>query len=243
MTRATLARHSVAARVLHALNALLIIVLLVTGLALGDLLAGSMVVMLGGHSAVNATHQFLGLAFVMVWTGLLLVLPGGLGQLLRDTVYFCRSELRWPLDFLRFSLWPRHYPAPFHDGRLDPAQRVIFIGIIAAVSLVSISGMYLYLTPPFGRLMLANAIRLHIGAAWLLIGCVCIHVAMGSGLLRTHRGILSAMFGDGRVKVTLARALWPGWARRQSDIGSASPTASAARCDKSPPADRHPHGD
>lgn len=238
MTRATLARHSFAARVLHALNALLIIVLLVTGLALGDFLAGRMALWLGGHSAVNATHQLLGLAFVIAWTALLLALPDGLDRLLRDTVYFRRSELRWPLDFLRFALWPRRYPAPFHDGRLDPAQRVVFIGIIAAVALLSISGVYLYLAPPFGRLMLANAIRLHSAAAWLLIGCVCIHIAVGSGLLRTHRGLVTAMLGDGRVAVTLARALWPGWARRQSDLESAAPQAAAVDCGKSPPADR-----
>lgn len=234
MTRATLARHSFAARVLHALHALLIIVLLVTGLALGDFLAGRMALLLGGHSAVNVTHQLLGLAFVIAWTALLLVLPGALGRLLRDTVYFRRRELRWPLDFLRFSLWPRRYPVPFHDGRLDPAQRVIFIGIIAAVALVSISGVYLYLAPPFGRLMLANAIRLHVAAAWLLIGCVCIHVAAGSGLLRTHRGLVTAMFGNGRVAVTLARALWPGWARHQADMESAAPPAAATRCEKTP---------
>ena len=238
MTRATLARHSFAARVLHALNALVIIVLLVTGLALGDLLVGRMVLLLGGHSTVNATHQFLGLAFVSAWTALLLALPGGLGRLLRDTVYFRRRELRWPLDFLRFSLWPRRYPAPFHDGRLDPAQRVIMIGIFAAVALVSISGVYVYLTPPFGRMMLANAIRLHIAAAWLLIGCVCIHIAVGSGLLRTHRGLVTAMFGNGRVAATLARTLWPGWARRQTDMDSDAPPAAATRCEKSPPADR-----
>ena len=237
MTRATLARHSFAARVLHALHALLIIVLLVTGLALGDVLAGRMVLLLGGHSAVNATHQFLGLAFVIAWTALLLVLPNALGRLLRDAVHFRRRELRWPIDFLRFSLWPRRYPAPFHDGRLDPAQRVIFVGIIAAATLLSISGVYLYLSPPFGRAILANAIRLHIAAAWLLVGCVCIHVAAGSGLLRTHRGLVTAMFGNGRVAVTLARALWPGWALRQTDMESATPPPADTRCENSPPAD------
>ena len=235
MTSAKLARHSLGARVLHALDALVIMVLLASGLALGELLGEQIVALFGGHLLVNATHQLLGLAFVIAWVLLVLAMPDRVHGLLRDTVYFRRRELRWPLDFLRFSLWPRRFAPPFHDGRFDPAQRVIFISTIVALALMGVSGVYLYLAPPLGRMMLAYAIRIHIATAWVLIGCLCIHAVAGSGLLRTHRGLATAMFGDGRVAVALARTLWPGWSRRQASIELAALPAAAAHAEKASP--------
>lgn len=216
MKSATLPRHGCGTRALHLANALVVIVLLVTGLALGDVLAERVVAVLGGHLRVNDTHRVLGLAFAAALVLVASFLPGRVSRLLRDTVYFRRGEWRWPLQFLRFCLSPGRHPAPFHDGRFDPAQRVVFCAIILSVVVVSATGVYLYWTPPLGRTVLGYAIRIHIAAAWLLIGCLCVHILAGSGLLRTHRGLVTAMFGDGRVPVPLARVLWPGWTQRQA---------------------------
>lgn len=224
MTRTTLARHSLGGRLLHALNALVVIVLLFTGLALGGVLTERLVIRLGGHLLVNEMHRLLGLAFVVAWA--VLVVSGRISGLLHDVKYFQHHELRWPLEFLRFYLRPRYHPVPFHDGRFDPAQRIIFIALIVALVLTGVSGVYLYLMPPFGRVLVGYAIRIHIAAAWLLIGCLGIHIVAGTGLLRTHRGLIAAMFGNGRVTLTLACTLWPGWARRQADSDSATPTAA-----------------
>lgn len=213
MTRTTLARHSLGERILHVLNALAVIVLIITGLALDDLLTERLGMLLGGHLQVSTVHQWLGLAFVIAW--LLLLLSGRISRLLRDVMYFRRDELRRLPAFLCFYLRPSHHPVPFHDGRFDPAQRMIFIAIIATTVLAGVSGAYLYLTPPFGRVLLVYAIRIHIIAVWLLLACLCIHIAAGIGLLPTHRGLATAMFGNGRVTITLAQTLWPGWTRRQ----------------------------
>src|SRR5699024_4088311 len=116
------------------LNALAIIVLLVTGLALGGYFADQLVALLGGHLLVNTMHSMLGLAFAVALVLLVLLLPAKVKWLLQAALYFRRNELRWPLDFLRFYLRPGRHVAPFHDGFFDPAQRVIFIGLIAAVT-------------------------------------------------------------------------------------------------------------
>lgn len=230
----TLARHGLSTRVLHALDAVAIIVLIISGLALGDVLAQRVAALLGGHVVVDATHRALGLAFVLVWVLLVLALPTRLGRLLRDSLQFRRPEWRWPLGFLRFYLRPSRYRAPAHGGRFDPAQRVVFVGIIAAVALAGASGVYLYLTPPLGRTMLVAAIRLHIASAWLLIACLCVHILAGSGLLHTHRGVIRAMFGDGRVKFALACTLWPAWARRQADADSPTPHGTETNREEPP---------
>lgn len=225
--RATLLRHGRRARVAHALNALAVIVLIVTGLALGDLLPARAVTWLGGHVLVNATHRQLGLVLVLA----LLVLGALLWRralaLLREVVHLRGRDLHWLVGFVRFWLWPQRHPVPFHDGRFDPAQRMVFIGLLIALVLAAASGVYIYVAPPLGRMWLAWAIRTHIASAWALIACVSVHVVAGSGLLWTHRGLLRSMFADGRVEVTLARALWPGWAQRQAaGEGAATPTAA-----------------
>jgi cytochrome b subunit of formate dehydrogenase len=226
LTRATLARHGLRARALHSLTALVIAVLLVTGLALGDVFANSVVTLLGGHLAVNSVHRQLGMILATALVLLVLLLPGRVRCLLHDTIHFKRDELSWPLDFLRFYLRPARHPVPFHDGRFDPLQRVIFAGIIGSVVLVCASGVYIYLAPPLRQLLLAYSIRTHIVASWLLIGFLCAHILAGCGLLRTHRGIATAMFGDGRVAVGLANNLWPGWTRRQTGKTLAGPPGS-----------------
>lgn len=202
---------------LHGLNALVVIVLLVTGLALGDRLPARAVALLGGHLGLDATHRLLGVAFAVALVLLVAALPGRAARLLRDVVRFQQGDWRWPLRFLRF--YGRHGGgrAPFHAGRFDPAQRIVFAGIIVAVVVVAASGVYLYCwTPafPLGQVSLAYAIRMHIAAAWLLIACLCVHIIAGGGLPWTHRGIATAMFGNGRVSAVLARNLWPGWAER-----------------------------
>ena len=223
LAHTTLARHGLGTRALHWLNALVLTVLLVTGLALGDIFANSVVTLLGGHLAVNSVHRLLGMIFATALALLVLLLPGRFRCLLHDTTHFKRDELSWPLDFLRFYLRPARHPVPFHDGRFDPLQRVILAGIIGSVVLACVSGVIIYLAPPLGQLLLAYIIRTHIVATWLLIGFLCVHILAGSGLLRTHRGIATAMFGNGRVAVDLANNLWPGWTRRQTDKTLAVP--------------------
>ena len=223
LAHTTLARHGLGTRALHSLIALVITMLLVTGIALGDIFANSVVTLLGGHLAVNSVHRLLGMIFATALALLVLLLPGRVKCLLHDTTRFNRDELSWPLDFLRFYLRPEQHPVPFHDGRFDPLQRVILAGIIGSVVLACVRGVTIYLALPLEQLLLVYMIRTHIVASWLLIGFLCAHILAGSGLLRTHRGIATAIFGNGRVAVGLANNLWPGWTRRQTDKTPAVP--------------------
>lgn len=211
----TLARHGLGARLLHVANALAVLILLASGLALGDWLSARLTDWMGGHATVDALHQTLGLAFVIAWLLLVALLPGRVGRLLRDVLHFQSADWRWPAAFLRFYVHPEGRSIPAHDGRFDPAQRIVFLGLIAALFLAAASGVYLYLTPPLGRIALAGAVWLHVASAWLLIACVAVHIVAGCGLLRTHRGLASTMFGDGRVSQKLADELWPIWSHDQ----------------------------
>lgn len=210
-----LLRHTAATRWLHGVDALVIVILLVTGLALGDVIPDGIAALLGGHLRINATHRLLGVAFAVALLAIVVNVPRRVAHWLRDVGHMRRADWRWPLDFLRFFMRPRRHAPPFHDGRFDPAQRIVFFGILVALAATSASGVYLYFwTPafPLGQLSMAYAIRIHIVAAWLLIACLALHIAAGSGWLWTHRGLAAAMFGNGKVTAKVARYLWPAWA-------------------------------
>lgn len=211
-----LLRHAAATRLLHGVDALVVAILLVTGLALGDVIPDGVAALLGGHLRINAVHRLLGVALAAGLLAIVVSVPRRVARWLRDVAHMHRADWRWPLDFLRFFIRPRQHTPPFHAGRFDPAQRIVFLGIFVALAATSASGVYLYFwTPafPLGQLSMAYAVRIHIAAAWLLIACLGLHIIAGSGLLWTHRGIAAAMFGNGKITAKTAHKLWPGWAR------------------------------
>lgn len=212
MSSDTLLRHRLGTRLIHAVNALAVVVLVVTGLALGDVIPASIAGILGGHLGINATHRLLGVAFSAALLLLAITVPRKVGRFIRDVCHLRHGDWRWPFRFIALLVASKRHVAPYHDGHFDPAQRIVFGGTLISLAAASTSGVYLYFwTPafPLGQLSMAYAIRIHIVAAWLLIACIMLHVIAGSGLLWTHRGIAAAMFGNGKVPARLARTLWP----------------------------------
>lgn len=221
VTRATeaLQRHGLAVRVLHAINAVAIVVLLVTGFAVSGSLPDGVSALFGGHVSANDAHRWLGLALSIALVLLVVACLRRVLSLLGDVLYCRWREWRWYTGFAIFLLRPSRGVAPFHAGRFDPAQRVVFACIVAATVVLCATGVYLFWSPPLPVALMGPMIRAHIAAAWVLIVALCVHVFAGSGALPTHRGLAGAMFGSGRVSVRLARNLWPGWARRHDDGG------------------------
>ena len=223
----TLLRHGHDTRLMHWAVAAAVIALVVSGLGLAGLIPDPVTSLLGGHLWFDTMHRLFGLIFSAALVLVSLLVPGRTLGLLGDVSDFRRSDVRWPLAFLRFSLHPQRSRPPHHDGRFDPVQRVVFLGLGGSLVLLVASGIVLYFAPTYSRLVLAWAVRVHISATAVLIVCVCIHILAGSGLLPTHRGVARAMFGNGRVRLSLARRLWPGWARRQATDCDFAPNPSA----------------
>ncbi|MDE3097694.1 MAG: cytochrome b/b6 domain-containing protein [Chloroflexota bacterium] len=211
----TLLRHERRARLAHLLLAVLVLALVVSGLGMGGRLPGSLTALLGGHERLAAWHRQLGLVFGVCFLTLPLVAGGRLRQMLVEMVRFHRDELRWFFPFFRYCLRPHRHEPPLHDGRYDPAQRIVFLLLGSSLLVCTLSGLVLYVAPPQQTLLLGWAIRVHVGASVVLIASAALHVLAGSGLLPSHRGVARVMFGDGRVPVALASRLWPGWTARQ----------------------------
>lgn len=211
MMAARVLRHGLRTRVLHALNALALLVLLASGLALGDWLPASIVAVVGGHDAIDGVHRWLGLAFVGAAILACTWWRAPARWLARQLTCWHRREWRWPLDYLRHALAPARRHAPFHNGYFDPLERLVLSLLLLAVIVAGVTGVYLYWLPPAPLWVFLVMIRAHVGAAWAAIALLCIHIIAGLGVLPSHCGIARAMFGDGTVPETTARRLWPGW--------------------------------
>lgn len=223
-TEPRILRHGLRTRLLHAANALVVVALLASGLAIGDRLPEDWVEALGGHEPLSAFHEWLGLGFDVAAVLVLLFLARPAAKLLREFGRIGLRDLAWMACFLRHALAPSRHAAPAHDGDLDPAERIVLVILLLAIALLGLTGVYLYFAPPLPRQVFAWVMRTHIAAGWTAIGALAIHVFAGLGLLPTHRGLLNAMFGNGTLPLAAARRLWPAWVDRQSH-GPGRPTA------------------
>lgn len=213
--RTRIQRHGRRARALHGANAATLLVLLATGLALGDWLPLSWVAVAGGHDVVDGVHQWLGLAFVVATIVLAAAWHAPLRFLLTQLREWHRGDVGWPWAWARHALSPQRHAAPVHDGYFDPLERFVLAIMLSAVAVAALSGVYLYWLPNAPTWVFIIAIRAHVTAAWVVIALLACHVLAGLGVLPTHRGLARAMFGDGTVLLATARRLWPGWVERR----------------------------
>lgn len=211
----TVLRHAGGVRLAHLIFALLIGVLIVSGLGVQESLPAQVVSILGGHVVLATLHHLLGhvLEFLMLLA--LYFMLARVRGLLSAVMRFHRFEVAWPLAFLRFLLHPHKNSPPWHNGRFDPIQRIVFLILGGSLVVVVVTGLAFDFIPSNFPMLFAWNLRIHIAAAVVLISAVCVHVTVGSGLLSPHRGVARAMFGDGRVRMTVGRRLWPGWTARQ----------------------------
>lgn len=241
----TLQRHGPTARRAHLALAVAVAATIVTGLALGGLLPTGPVDALGGHDRMAAWHNWLGLGLVGCLLAAPVLAPAPLRRLAADMVFYRRGEARWWRPFVWFLLRPSRRPPAHHHGRFDPGQRLLFLLMWSSVAVLAVTGGALMLAPRSARSVFALALHIHIAAAWVVMATAFLHALTGSGLLRSHRGVARAMFGDGRVSVSLARQLWPEWTPEalaeqvEADAGPAAPEASPIRSAETlPPAVR-----
>ncbi|MGB7422143.1 MAG: cytochrome b/b6 domain-containing protein [Comamonas sp.] len=207
-------RHTLAARLGHGAAAFSVALLLLTGYALAEALPRRVAGWLGGHAAVSGVHDAWGLGFAVVAMVLLATRWRASRRWLGRLCRVRRQDVIWLREFLRDFSGARE-PGAWHAGRLDPLQRWVLALVLAMLSVVTSSGICLYLAPPEWRWVFVVAVRAHIYANEVLLAALAVHVLAGLGILPTHRGIWRSMFGDGAVPLATARRLWPGWTAGQ----------------------------
>jgi cytochrome b subunit of formate dehydrogenase len=203
-------RHSRLTRWAHTAVYVVVLVLLLTGwwLLSGQEGHPSPLASLTG-AADPTVHTWAGWALTVVVALVVLLAARGVGRFVSDSVRFRREDARW---FLR---WPAALVTgrfPRHEGRFDPGQRVANLVLVALLATLIASGVGLTMVvggPSFVVLHL-----IHRWATYLLTPVIIGHVIIASGLLPGYRGVARAIHIGGRVRLAVARRLWPAWAER-----------------------------
>lgn len=205
-------RHSRRTRWAHAAVYTVVLVLLVTGwwLVTGQEGNPSPLAEVTGV-ADPAVHTWAGWALSAVAALVVLLAGRGVGRFLGDSVRFRREDSRW---FLR---WPAALVTgrfPRHEGRFDPGQRVANLVLVALLATLIGSGVGL--TMVVGGPSFVVLHRVHRWATYLVTPVLAGHVIIASGLLPGYRGVARSMHIGGRVRLSVARRLWPAWTERHT---------------------------
>ena len=210
----TVLRHSGGVRLAHLLLAVTIGWLILSGLGIHEILSARLVHMLGGHVLLVGSHRWLGYALAAALLLTLIFLWQRVREFLSAILSLHRSDAAWLPGLVHSLVRPRRNTLPWHDGRFDPAQRLVFVVLIGSLALLVVTGVAINFIPLSLRMVFAWTLRTHLASAWVFIATVSVHIFAGLGVLPTHRGVTRAMFGDGRIKTELGLRLWPGWTAR-----------------------------
>lgn len=128
----------------------------------------------------------------------------------RETLRVDRSDGRWLVR------WPRAvFTGRFdrHEGHFDPGQRVLNVAVTLGLVVLIGSGVgmaWLHGGPAFVVL-----VRLHTWATYAVTPLILGHIVVAAGILPGYRGVWRSMHLGGRLDISVARRLWPGWYERQ----------------------------
>ncbi|MBO9524488.1 MAG: cytochrome b/b6 domain-containing protein [Nocardioidaceae bacterium] len=131
-----------------------------------------------------------------------------------------RGAVRFVLSSVRFRrgdlVWFRRWPAalvtgrfPRHEGEFDPGQRIANLVMVLAFAAVVGSGVAmarLHGGPAFVWL-----VPVHRWSTYVLLPLLAGHVLIAAGVLPGYRGVWRSMHLGGRLRVSVARRLWPAW--------------------------------
>jgi formate dehydrogenase subunit gamma len=126
-----------------------------------------------------------------------------------ESLRFRRSDGRW------FLAWP---PAMItgrfsrHEGHFDPGQRIM--NVLLTLSLIALIGSGIGLVTLHGGPAFVVFARLHKWSTYLVTVLLAGHIGIAAGILPGYRGVWRSMHLGGRLRIAVARRLWPGWLER-----------------------------
>lgn len=171
-------------------------------------------------------HKRVGYVLAGILAAGLLLGFRGVWTFVKESVRFRATDVRWMRAWPRAVLTGRFTR---HEGHFDPGQRILnmllTVGILVAV------GTGLALITVHGGPTFVLLSRLHRWATYLITPLIVGHVLVAAGVLPGYRGAWRSMHLGGRLRVDVARRLWPGWLERNL---SASDARSGDERDASP---------
>lgn len=135
----------------------------------------------------------------------------GVRTFVAESVRFDRTDLRWFVRWPAAALTGRFGR---HDGHFDPGQRIANIVLVLSLATLVGSGVGLaFVTGGPGFVVLR---QVHRWATFIVTPVVIGHIVIASGMLPGYRGVARAMHWGGKLRIEVARRIWPGWTRDHS---------------------------
>jgi cytochrome b subunit of formate dehydrogenase len=204
-----LIRYSRPARRLHAVVYLTTLVLLGTGwwLLLGKEGEPSVLARLLGVADTDV-HERVGWALAAIGMLVPLLRARAVGRFLVASVRFHRGDLGW------LGRWPAAvFTGRFghQRGHFDPGQRLANVVIVAALALLTVSGIGL--VSVHGGPAFVWFSRIHRWSTYVLTPVLAGHILVALGVLPGYRGVWRSMHSRRGVDERTAARIWPAWTR------------------------------
>ena len=186
----TVSRYTAGARINHWVNAIILILLAISGLALFHPALYFLTGLFGGGSNAAFLHPWMGIVLIVTFAGLFL-------RFWRYNIWE-RSDTQW-MNKIRDVLAARDENLP-EVGRYNAGQKLVFLVLVVCLLALFVTGFLMwrsYFTLPVSVVRVAGA--LHAISALVLICTILVHIYAGLWV----RGSMHAML---RGTVT------PGWA-------------------------------
>jgi cytochrome b subunit of formate dehydrogenase len=218
-------RYSRRARWYHAATYLLVLLLLGTGwwLLAGQEGRPSIAARITGVSDTTL-HTYAGWALTVLVAAAVTVGARAVRTFIAESVRFERGDLRW------FTRWPAALITgrfQRHDGHFDPGQRVA--NLVMVVLLAALVGSGVGLTQVAGGPSFVWLSRIHRWSTYLITPVLGGHILIAAGVLPGYRGVARSMHAGGRLRVEVARRVWPGWLNRRLAGEDPEPAAGQQR--------------
>jgi formate dehydrogenase subunit gamma len=155
-------------------------------------------------------HLWLGRALAVLVLVPLVAGHRAIATFVRETFRSDRGDAKW------WTRWPAAtFTGKFarHEGHFDPGQRVANVLIVGMLLALTVTGMAMTFLHGGGTFALLA--KIHRLSAWVFTPIIVGHVLIATGVLPGYRGVWRSMHLGGKVAVSTAKRIWPGWTERR----------------------------
>ncbi len=214
-------RHSLQTRITHGIVVFSILWLSITGL---------FVMIPGAGAAIGSdvtqffrfSHRVVGAVLILAPIVSAILAPKGVVRLWRKYITaWTKEDVEFVIKFVPYMLGPKRVHMPDQD-EVKSGQRFADGMLIVSSLAMAVSGVVLWLGTSAFRAdpQLLIAMRfVHQLFFLLLVVFVIAHAYLGAGVFQPYRGLVTLMFGNGRVKESDALYHWGFWAREEIEEG------------------------
>ncbi len=214
-------RKSKQARITHAVNAVCILLLALSGLfvfvpPLTQAVPEQVVFFL------RMSHRVIGVVFVLFPIASALLAPKGVAHIFKNLfAKWDSDDKKWMALFMPYLFLAKHLHMP-DQGEVKSGQRFADGMLWLSCAIMAVSGVAMVLGSTvfdMPRGIYSVFLLFHDIGFFLIVVFGLAHIFLGGGIFQPYRGTLRIMFGDGTVSESDALYHWGHWARRELESG------------------------